>query len=189
MHFSTFRSLIICDHNRLNPVKGGIIRHLIFHPSFKVVFWFRLTSYLQSSSNLFFKYFLSKFSYLILKHYELVTGIQLPVGTKIDGGLVFPHLSAIVIHGNASIGKNCTILQGVTIGGDEKGTVPHIGDNVVLTCGAKVIGGVTIGNNVLVGAGAVVTSDIPDNAVVVGVPGKVINYNGLQKVGYYHICG
>ena len=77
----------------------------------------------------------------------------------------------------------------MTIGGDENCTVPKIGDNCILTCGAKIIGGITIGNNVLIGAGAVVTNDIPDDGVAVGIPAKVINYNGKIKVRHYHICG
>lgn len=72
-------------------------------------------------------------------------------------------------------GKNCKIFQQVTIGynGDEQ---PIIGDNVVVCCGAKIIGGVKVGNNVIIGANAVVCKDIPDNVVVAGVPAKIIKY-------------
>ena len=62
---------------------------------------------------------------------------------------------------------------------------PCIGDNVILSAGAKVIGKVKIGNNVMIGAGAVVVNDIPDNAVVVGVPAKVVSLNGKEHVKYY----
>ena len=188
MDFKTFKSLIISDHSRLNPIRGGMIRHMLFHPTFKLVFWFRFVSYLCSSRNFFLRIF-GRLFYLRLKWHELRTGIQLPVGAKIAGGLVFPHYSCIVINGAATIGKNCTILQGVTIGGDENYDVPKIGDNCVFAAGAKVIGNVVIGNNVLIGAGAVVTKDIPDYAVAVGVPAKVISYDGKTKVKHYHICG
>ena len=188
MDFQTFKALLLSDHRRLNPVKGGMIRHLLFHPTFKLVFWFRFVSYLQSSQNLFLKK-TGRLFYLILKHYELLNGIQLPVGTNIGGGLVFPHFSCIIINGGATIGENCTILQGVTIWENENWDVPKIGNNCVLAAGSKVIGNVTIGNNVLVGAGAVVTRDIPDNAIVVGVPAKVISFQGKKKVEHYHICG
>lgn len=71
------------------------------------------------------------------------------------------------------IGSNCRVFQQVTIGYNGKKR-PIIGDNVVVCCGAKVIGGVTIGNNVTIGANAVVCKDIPDNCVVAGVPAKII---------------
>lgn len=68
MDFQTFKALLLSDHRRLNPVKGGMIRHLLFHPTFKLVFWFRFVSYLQSSQNLFLKK-TGRLFYLILKHY------------------------------------------------------------------------------------------------------------------------
>ena len=100
------------------------------------MFWFRFVSYLCSSRN-FFRESLVGFFYLRLKWHELRTGIQLPVGAKIAGGLVFPHYSCIVINGAATIGKNCTILQGVSNRGDENYDVPEIGDNCVLPRGQK----------------------------------------------------
>lgn len=71
------------------------------------------------------------------------------------------------------MGKNCTIFQQTTIGATEKGT-PTLGDNVTIYCGAKVLGNISIGNNVVIGANAVVVKDVPDNVVVAGVPAKII---------------
>ncbi len=90
---------------------------------------------------------------------------------NIGGGLIIQHGFATIITAK-SIGKNAKIFQQVTIGynADE---LPVIGDNVEICCGAKVIGGVHVGNNVVIGANAVVVTDIPDNAVAVGVPAKV----------------
>jgi serine O-acetyltransferase len=88
-----------------------------------------------------------------------------------------------VINGYATIGECCTIFQDVTIGrsffGECEG-VTQIGNNVILFPGSKVIGGITIGNNVVIGANAVVTSDIPNNSVVVGAPAKVVSNNVKQ---------
>ena len=84
----------------------------------------------------------------------------------------------------ATIGENCTVFQGVTIG-EWKGKRPHIGNNVTIFAGAKVIGNVTIGNNVVVGANAVVTHDVPDNAVVAGIPARVISMKGADYVAPY----
>ena len=72
------------------------------------------------------------------------------------------------------IGKNCKIYQQVTIGYNHDLKAPVIGENVEICCGAKVIGGITVGDNVLVGANAVVVTDVPPNSVVAGVPARVI---------------
>ena len=91
---------------------------------------------------------------------------------KIGGGFKLLHPFATVINAE-SIGRNVAVFQQVTIG-MEKGKKPIIHDNVTICCGAKVIGGCTIGSNVIIGANAVVVKDVPDNSVVGGVPAKVI---------------
>lgn len=83
------------------------------------------------------------------------------------------------------IGKNCLIFQGVTIGVGTSG-IPRIGNNVILSSGAKIIGGITIGNNVTIGANAVVTKDVPDNSIAVGIPAKVIAVNTPEKQKLYY---
>lgn len=91
---------------------------------------------------------------------------------NIGGGLMIQHGFSSVIAAE-KLGDNCRIFQQVTIGynGDKR---PIIGDNVIVCCGAKIIGGVTIGNNVTIGANAVVCKDTPNNCVIAGVPAKVI---------------
>lgn len=95
-----------------------------------------------------------------------------------------------MINLKSRIGKNCNISQGVTLGvvnrGENKG-YPTIGDDVYIGPGAKIVGSVNIGNNVAIGANCVVTKDVPDNSVVVGIPGKVISQNGSQ--GYVNRTG
>lgn len=101
---------------------------------------------------------------------------SLYIRTKdIGGGLLIQHGFATIIHAE-KIGNNCKIFQQVTIGynGDKR---PIIGDNVEICCGAKVIGGVNIGNNVIVGAQSLVIKDVEDNVVVGGVPAKVLKTN------------
>lgn len=87
-----------------------------------------------------------------------------------------------VIHKNAIIGDRCIISQGVTIGGQGVGNigVPVIKSDVFIGAGAKVLGNITIGNNVVIGANTVVTKSIPENAVVAGVPGKILYYRGKE---------
>lgn len=91
----------------------------------------------------------------------------------IEGGLIIQHGFSTIISAN-KIGKNCKIYQQVTIGYNHALQAPIIGNNVEVCCGAKIIGGVTIGNNVIIGANAVIVKDVPDNCIVAGVPGKII---------------
>lgn len=102
------------------------------------------------------------------------------MSTQIDKGFYLAHPIGIVINEETIIGDYVWIYQNVTIGKMYGKGSPVIGNNVLLFAGAKVIGDVKIGNNVVVGANAVVTHDVPDNAVVVGIPAKIINYNGKK---------
>lgn len=88
-------------------------------------------------------------------------------------GVCFCHYGTLVVNKDARIGKNCRIHVGVNIGG-YNGGVPVIGDNVYIGPGAKIFGGITIGNNVQIGANAVVNKSFPDNVVVAGIPAKII---------------
>lgn len=106
-------------------------------------------------------------------------------GAVFESDPILPHdLCGIFIASTVKMGKNCTILQQVTIGGNPNtfdGTSPisqaaSIGDNVIIGAGAKIIGDVKIGDNVRIGANAVVTHDLPDNCVAAGVPAKIIKY-------------
>jgi serine O-acetyltransferase len=104
---------------------------------------------------------------------------------EIGAGLHIGHTGGIVVSQYAKIGKNCNLSHQGTIGiknrGKHKGA-PEIGDNVYIGPGAKVIGGIKVGNFVAIGANAVVTSDVPDHAVVVGMPARVISCEG--SLGY-----
>lgn len=112
------------------------------------------------------------------------TARQIPLGTQIGGGFRLIHYGLVVIHRNAIIGKNCTILHNVTIGKTHKG-VPRIGDNVTIGANSVIIGPICIGNNVTIGAGSVVVKDVPDNVCVIGNPGRIISNNGLTAgIGY-----
>lgn len=117
---------------------------------------------------------------------ELLTTIEISERAVIGEGLFLAHLGTIIIGHGARIGKYASIHQEVTIGGGGKGGVfPVLGDNAYLGAGCKIIGPVKIGNNVVVGANSVVVTDIPDDAVVVGIPGKVLNYNSSMEFIHY----
>lgn len=91
---------------------------------------------------------------------------------NIGKGLIFHHGFSTMVSAN-TIGENCHIYQQVTIG-NEKGGCPTIGNNVIIYAGAKVIGGISIGDDVVIGANSVVTKDIPSHSIVVGIPARII---------------
>ncbi|MFB6732574.1 serine O-acetyltransferase [Bacillus mobilis] len=106
----------------------------------------------------------------------LIYNSSIPYETILGKGTKFGYGGiGVVMHKKAIIGENCLISQQVTIGGRSGlKELPVVGDNVYIGAGAKVLGAIKVGNNVTIGANAVVITDIPDNAVVAGVPAKVI---------------
>ena len=109
------------------------------------------------------------------------TGIEIHPGATIGRRLVIDHGMGIVIGETAEIGTNCTIYHQVTLGGTGKDTGkrhPTIGDNVLIGAGAKILGPVYIGDNARIASGSVVLTDIPDNATAAGVPAIVVRKNG-----------
>ncbi len=104
-------------------------------------------------------------------------GIELPYSAKIGRRVVFEHQHGIVIHGNCVIGDDCVIRQGCTLGNrslDRPYDAPTLGARVNVGAGAKILGGVTIGDDAAIGANAVVLSDIPPGATAVGIPAKIL---------------
>jgi serine O-acetyltransferase len=130
----------------------------------------------QSASQFSFllKNFVTKTATLQHRFWSIVTGADIPINTKIGGGLLMPHPNGIVIHSNAEIGPNCIIFQQVTIGAGVGSKPPKIGGHVDIGAGAKIIGEISIGNNANIGANAVVLIDIPLNATAVGIPARVV---------------
>lgn len=105
---------------------------------------------------------------------RLINGCVIGAGTKFDAGLVIMHPVGVVINSKVSGGEGVVIESGVVIG-DEKGQAPVLGSNIFIGAGAKIIGGVTVGSQVKIGANAVVVKSIPDNATAVGIPARVIS--------------
>jgi serine O-acetyltransferase len=117
------------------------------------------------------------------KFIEILTGVEIPNRAEIGGGLFMPHANGIIVHMDAKIGRNCNLGQQVTIGVGGRLTesgIPVIGDRVFVGPGAKLFGAITIGQDVAIGANAVVTKDLPNCAVAVGVPAKVISHDGSR---------
>lgn len=117
---------------------------------------------------------------------KLVTGIQIPSETKIGYGFRILHFGTIVVNPETIIGNNFNIAQGVLIGravGTKVGS-PHIGNNCCAFANSIIIGGITIGDNVLVAPGAFVNFDVPDNSIVIGNPGKIIPRDSSPTAKY-----
>jgi serine O-acetyltransferase len=123
---------------------------------------------------------------LVSQMARFLTGIEIHPGAEIGEGLFIDHGMGVVIGETTVVGNNVTLYQGVTLGGTgkEKGKRhPNIGDNVVIGTGAKILGNITIGANSYIGANAVVLKDVPPNATVVGVPGRITKQEGRKIDG------
>jgi len=117
---------------------------------------------------------------------RFLTGIEIHPAARIGHGLFIDHGMGIVIGETAEIGDNVSLLQGVTLGGTStrrEKRHPTLRDNVTVGAGAKIIGAITVGEGSRVGAGSVVVRDVPPNAVVVGVPGRVTYKDGQRVTG------
>ena len=114
-----------------------------------------------------------------------ITGIEIHPGATIGKGLMIDHGMGVVIGETAEIGDNCTIYQGVTLGGTGKDVGkrhPTLGNNVLVGAGAKVLGPFKIGDNVKIAANAVVLEEIPEQSTAVGIPAKVVRRQGVKVV-------
>ena len=117
---------------------------------------------------------------------RFITGIEIHPGATVGRGFFIDHGMGVVIGETAEVGDNVTLYQGVTLGGTgkERGKRhPTVADNVVIGCGAKVLGSIRIGNNVKIGAGSVVLKDVPDDCTVVGVPAVIVRRGGEKRSG------
>jgi serine O-acetyltransferase len=117
---------------------------------------------------------------------RFLTGIEIHPAAKLGPGLFIDHGMGIVIGETAEVGQNVSLLQGVTLGGTSvrrEKRHPTLGDNVTVGAGAKILGGFTIGAGSRIGAGSVVVREVPENSVVVGVPGRVTYRDGQRVHG------
>ena len=117
---------------------------------------------------------------------RFVTGIEIHPAAKLGPGLFIDHGMGVVIGETAEVGENVTLLQGVTLGGTSlkrEKRHPTLGDNVVVGAGAGIFGSFTIGASTRIGAGSVVVREVPENSVVVGVPGRVTYRDGQRVKG------
>ena len=149
---------------------------VLLYPSFKVMMHYRLAHKLYLKEH----YFLARY---ISQRGVRKTGIEIHPGAQIGKGFFIDHGNGVIIGETAIIGNNVTLYQGVTLGGTGKEhgkRHPTVGDNVMISAGAKVLGSFTIGENSKIGAGSVVLSEVPPNSTVVGVPGRVVKRDNIS---------
>lgn len=160
-----------------DPAARSTLEIILCYPGLHAVLMHRVAHF-------FYRHGMFLIARLISHFSRFCTGIEIHPGAKIGEGLFIDHGSGVVIGETAEIGRHVTIYQGVTLGGtgkEKEKRHPTIGDNVVISTGAKVLGSFTVGNNSRIGAGSVVLKEVPPDSTVVGVPGKVVARNG-QKV-------
>ncbi len=155
---------------RKDPAANNILYVIFLYQGFHAIVFHRIAHFFYKIKLLFIARLISQ----LARH---ITGIEIHPGAQIGRKLFIDHGMGIVIGETTRIGNNCTIYHGVTLGGtgkDKKKRHPDIGNNVMIGCGAKVLGPIKIGDNVKIGANSVVLKNIKSDSTVVGIPGVVV---------------
>lgn len=177
-------SLVSADLKRYGGSRSwsDLSRWYWLSPGFRYTFWLRVAGFCKQRKGVArMGYFLGRW---MLWRCSRKFGIDIPYNTRVGPGLYIGHYGGIVVSHEAVIGADCNINHQVTVGvkcGGKNAGTPVIGDRVFLGPGCKVIGGIRIGNDVAVGANAVVLDSLPDSAVVVGVPAHVVSTKGSSN--------
>ena len=153
-----------------DPAANNKLQVFLLYPSIHAVIHHKISHILYKKKIIFLARLISQIS-------RFFTGIEIHPGAQIEKHLFMDHGMGIVIGETSIIGENVTIYHGVTLGGvslDKGKRHPTIGNNVIIGAGAKVLGNITIGDNSKIGANSVILKDIPKDSVAVGVPGKII---------------
>ena len=140
----------------------------------RAVAWFRLGAWFRRRGVPFVPGFVQRRIYRVF-------GLEISPDISVGGGLYIAHPVGTAIYAR-HIGRNCSIISVVTIGMRNKWEFPTIGDNVFIGAGARVLGGICVGNDASIGANAVVIHDVPDGATVVGIPAKVTRIHGKRII-------
>lgn len=174
---------------RLGLPKWSAIFMIFIYPATWAIGAYRLGNWILTKYKIpFIKQIFFIFYFILKRISEMLTGIEIGSNAEIGKGIYIAHMGSIVIAHDSKVGDYPSFHQGVTVGGAGRGDnygSPIIGDHVYFGAGAKVIGKIKVGNNVMIGANSVVVKDTPDNVVVGGVPAKVISYEGSRDFVHY----
>jgi len=161
-----------------DPAATSNIEVALLYSGFHAVLAYRLSHKLYEKE----KFFAAR---MISQGARFLTGIEIHPGAKIGKGLFIDHGSAVVIGETAEIGDNCTIYQGVTLGGTGKHVGkrhPTLGNNVMVGSGAKVLGPFKVGDNSKIAANAVVLDEVPSDSTAVGIPARIVRRGNIKCV-------
>lgn len=159
-----------------DPAARGTWEILFCYPGFHALLFFRVAHSLWIRKLRFLGRLISQVG-------RFLTGIEIHPGARIGPGLFIDHGMGVVIGETTEIGEDCTIYQGVTLGGTslkKEKRHPTLGDNVIVGVGAKILGPFRVGDNSRIGAGSVVINEVPPNCTVVGIPGKIVMREGTK---------
>ena len=162
---------------RRDPAARSYLEIILLYSGFHALIYHRIAHFFYKIHFFFIARAISQFA-------KFLTGIEIHPGATIGRGLFIDHGTGVVIGETTEIGDDCTIYQGVTLGGTGKDTGkrhPTIGNNVLIGAGAKVLGPFKVGNNVKIASGAVVLGEIPDDCTAVGVPARVVRRGGKRE--------
>ncbi|MBE7039960.1 MAG: serine O-acetyltransferase [Ruminococcaceae bacterium] len=166
-----------------DPAARNAFEILFLYSGFHAVFWHRLSHWLYNKK----RYTLARY---VSQTIRFFTGIEIHPGAKIGKGLFIDHGMGVIIGETAEIGDNCTIYQGVTLGGTGKDVGkrhPTLGNNVLVGAGAKVLGPFKVGDNSKIAANAVVLSEVPENSTCVGVPARIVKINNRRVSNFDNV--
>ena len=166
-----------------DPAARNAFEVFFLYPGFHAVFWHRLSHWLYKKK----RFTLARW---VSQSIRSATGIEIHPGAKIGKGLFIDHGMGVIIGETTEIGDNCTIYQGVTLGGTGKDVGkrhPTIGNNVLIGAGAKVLGPFKVGDNSKIAANAVVLSEVPDNCTCVGVPARIVKVNNRRVSNFDNV--
>lgn len=160
-----------------DPAARSVVGVVLLYPGFHALVYHKVSHFL-------YKHKLKALARWNSQMARFWTGIEIHPGAVIGDGLFIDHGMGVVIGETAVIGNDCTIYHNVTLGGRGHDKAhkrhPTLEDNVLVGAGAKILGNVTIGENSNIGSNAVILYDVPKNATVVGVPGKVVRIDGQK---------
>lgn len=159
-----------------DPAAKNDAEILLLYSGLHALLAYRLSHMLQENGFTFLARTVSQLA-------KAVTGIEIHPGAKIGKGLFIDHGTGVVIGETAEIGDNCTLYQGVTLGGTGKHAGkrhPTLGNNVMVGSGAKVLGPFKVGDNAKIAANAVVLEPVPENSTAVGIPARIVRVNGKK---------
>ncbi len=180
--------LLKSDFNRYIATGGkSKIKIIFFNQGFIATSIFRINMALYNScKNIpIVRKIIGLYCLVWLKISQIITGISFPVGLKIGNGIFISHAGTIIINTQCEVGDNCNFAPDTIIGYGIKNGVegyPKIGNRVFIGPGAKIFGPIVIGDDVAIGANAVVNLDVPNSAVVAGVPAKIVSMKGSSQM-------